>query len=580
MNVQVVLQEGLDHHRAGRMADAARCYKRVLEADPGNADALNLMSALALVAGDPRAAAALALGAISAQPGWAAPHVSLGNALQAAGRADQAVDAFQKAIALAPETAEAYVNLASALNDLGRFGDAVKMAVEAIVIDSSLAEAHNIFGNALVGLGSPEEAVEAYQKAVYLRPEWDAPWFNIGVALAAQGKHDEAAAVYGRSIRLADGAAKHYNLGNSLAALGRLAEAEAEYRAALAVDPGYTDASNNLSVMLKDQERLEEAAALLEQALAHTPDSADLHWNLALARLMAGDWRRGWQEYEWRWRMPTFRAFTRDFGCPVWDGGDPAGKTVLVSAEQGFGDAIEFCRFVPALAARGAVVTLECRQGLKRLFGTLDGVARVVSPGEPYGGFDLTVPLMSLPHRLGLDLADLPARLPYLAVPAAAGDFSDVAALPGRKVGLVWAGGDSRRDNARRSCRATDLLALQEVPGCRFFSLQVGPAATQATDLPGVIDLSPRLGDFADTAAALAALDLVIAVDTAVVHLAGALGKPVWVLLSRPSNGFLWMCGRGDSPWYPRVARLWRQPAADDWQGLVRRVRDALAAGE
>jgi len=572
MDVQAMLDKGREHHRAERYGDAGRCYKAVLEADPDNVDALNLMSALAQMVGDNQTAANLAMQAIQLQPDWHAPYVALGNACQAGGRLDMAVDAFQKAVTLCPDAPEAYLNLANVLNELGRHAEAAKMAVEAVVIDGTMAEAHNAFGNALAGMDSPEEAVEAYQKAVYLRPEWDVPWFNIGVALAAQGKHGEALASYRHSIGLLDAPSKHYNLANSLAAEGRLAEAVAEYNLALAQAPDYVDAYNNLGATLKDMERLDEAEASLRQGLARAPDSPDLHWNLSLVLLMKGDWVHGWREYEWRWQMPTFAPFKRDFPVPQWAGEDLIGKTILVTAEQGFGDAMEFCRLAPLLSARGAKVVLECRKGLKRLFATLAGIERVVSPGDDYGTFDAVVPLMSLPERLGLSLETVPADLPYLSVPAAAGDFSDVAAADGLKIGLVWAGGATRRDNCQRSCRASDFLPLLDLPGCRFYSLQVGPEAAQGTDLPGVIDLAPRLGDFADTAAALAALDMLVSVDTGVVHLAGALGKPVRVLLSRPSNGFLWMLDRADSPWYPGDFRLLRQDRANDWAGLVERV--------
>lgn len=593
MDVQAKLEEGREHHRAGRFGEAARCYKAVLEADCDNVDGLNLMSVLAQMAGDNRAAAALAMQAISLQPDWHAPYVALGNALQAEGEFGRAVDAFQKAVTLCPEAPEPYLNLANALNETGRHAEAAKAAVDAIVIDGSLPEAHNAFGNALAGMDSPEEAVEAYQKAVYLRPDWDVPWFNIGVALAAQGKHGEALASYRHAIGLVDGAAKRYNLGNSLAALGRLDEAVGEYRAALALDPGYVDAHNNLGATLKDLERLDEAESCLRRAVESAPQSPDLHWNLALTQLMRGDWENGWREYEWRWRMPTFAPFVRDFACLPWQGEDLAGKTILVSAEQGFGDAIEFCRLAPLLARRGARVVLECRQGLKRLFSTLAGIDRVVTPGDDYGHFDFAVPLMSLPLRLGLTPETLPPP-PYLAVPdAAAGfagpdgvagfagpdgvvGFADVAALDGLKVGLVWAGGASRRDNAQRSCTAADLRPLLGIAGCRFFSLQVGPESGQVADLPGVVDLSPRLGDFADTAAALAALDLLVSVDTGVAHLAGALGRPVRLLLSRPSNGFLWMTKRPDSPWYPGDFRLLRQSQGGDWSGPVEQVAAEL----
>jgi len=578
MDVQAMLDQGREHHRAERYGDAGRCYKAVLEADPDNVDALNLMSALAQMVGDNQTAANLAMRAIQLQPDWHAPYVALGNACQAGGRLDLAVDAFQKAVTLCPESPEAYLNLANVLNELGRHGEAAKMAVEAVVIDGSMAEAHNAFGNALAGMNSPEEAVEAYQKAVYLRPTWDVPWFNIGGALAAQGKHDEALASYRHSIGLLDSPVKRYNLANSLAAEGRFPEAVAEYTCALEQAPDYVDAYNNLGATLKDMERLDEAEANLREGLKRASDSPDLHWNLSLVQLMKGDWGNGWREYEWRWKMPTFIPFQRDFGVPAWQGEDLDGKTILVTAEQGFGDAIEFCRLAPQLTQRGARVVLECRKGLKRLFATLPGIERVVAPDDDYGAVDFVVPLMSLPYRLGLTLETLPSAIPYLSVPAGAGDFADVAAADGFKVGLVWAGGASRRDNSQRSCQAADLRPLLDLPGCRFYSLQVGPEAGQIDDLPGVVDLAPRLGDFADTAAALTALDMLVSVDTGVVHLAGALGKPVRVLLSRPSNGFLWMLGRADSPWYPGDFRLLRQDKANDWAGLVQAIAAELQA--
>jgi hypothetical protein len=373
---------------------------------------------------------------------------------------------------------------------------------------------------------------------------------------------------------LQDGPAKHFNLANSLAALGRNQEALAEHRIAVTLDPGYVDAHNNMGALLKDLELLDQAEDCLRHALTLAPQAADLHWNLSLVLLMQGKWAEGWAEYEHRWAMPTFKPFLRDFGKPQWAGEDAAGKTILVAAEQGFGDAIEFCRFVPLLAGRGAKVILECRKGLERLFGTLAGVDQVVALGNRPDAFDLTVPLMSLPHLLAAKMEDLPGPVPYLGVPAEAGGFSDVAAAPGRKIGIVWAGGEARRDNAQRSCMAKDFAILAGA-GNSLFSLQVGPAADQINDVPGLVDLAPRLNDFADTAAAISAMDLVISVDTGVVHLAGALGKPVWVLLSKPSNGFLWMTGRDDSPWHP-TARLFRQAAPGDWSGLLDRVRKEL----
>ncbi len=572
MDVDAEVRAGMAHHAAGRSGDAARCYRRVLECQPDHPDALHLMSVLVLAAGDAAFAADLARQAVVAQPDWFAPYVSLGNACQAGGQLEDAVGCFQRAIALNPQCAEAYSNLSNALCSLGRHDDAANAAVNAIVIDGALPEGHNNFGNALLALDSPFEAAESYHKAIALRPDYAEAWYNLANARVAAGEAGEAVGIYRRAIQLDPSAMKYYNLGNALASLGRGDEAVQAFRDALALAPDYLSAAVNLSSALKDLERLDEAEQVLRSFLERMPDEPDLHWNLALILLQAGRFAEGWVDYEWRWKMPTFAPFVRDFGRPLWQGEDLAGRSLLVHAEQGFGDAIQFSRFIPRLADRGARVVFECRQGLARLFSVLDPRVEIVPLGQPLPGTDLHLPMMSLPHRLGLTLAEVAPDRPYLSVPAVAADFSDVAAAAGLKVGIVWAGGESRRDNRVRSCRAADFQPLLAVPGCRFYALQVGPQAGQVADLgDGVTDLSPRLGDFADTAAAIAALDLLISVDTGVVHLAGALGKPAWVLLSRPSNGFLWMLERGDSPWYP-AAKLFRQTVGGDWGGLLRRV--------
>ncbi|MBF0324319.1 MAG: tetratricopeptide repeat protein [Alphaproteobacteria bacterium] len=572
MNLEAELQAGILAHSEGRLGDAARCYRRVLEADSNNADALHLMGVLSLMGGEAAFAESLARQAIAAAPDWFAPHVGLGNALQAQGRLEEAAACFQTAVSLHPQSAEAYSNLSSCLCALGRADQAADAAVNAIVIDGAMAEAHNNFGNALAALGSPSEAAEAYFKAIALKPDYSDAWYNLANAQMAAGELDEAVKLYRRAIELSPAPIKYYNLGNALLAAGRPAEAIDAFRTVLELDPGFVAAAVNLSSAYKDLERLDEAASILREYQVRAPDAPDLHWNLALVSLQAGQWADGWREYEWRWKMPTFAPFVRDLGRPLWQGEDLAGRSILVHAEQGFGDAIEFCRFLPLLADRGARVVFECRAGLTRLMSALDSRIEVVALGHPLPETDYYLPMMSLVHALGLSIDQVGRAGPYLSAPAGSADFSDIAGQAGLKVGIVWAGGESRRDNRVRSCRAIDMAPLAAIAECRLFSLQVGPQAGQAAELgDGVTDLSPRLADFADTAAAIAALDLVISVDTGVVHLAGAMAKPVWVLLSKPSNGFLWMQERSDSPWYPS-ARLFRQTQSGDWSELMERV--------
>lgn len=573
MDIAAELAQGTEHHRAGRFDLAARCYKQVLLHEPGNADALHLMGVLAQAGGEYRAAAELSVQAINAAPEWFAPYVGLGNAAQALGDLDTAEQAFRAGIRLNDQVAEPWCNLANLLNQDGRHDEALQAAARSVSLDASLAEGHNNFGNALMGLGSPDEASVCYRRAVKLKPDYVDAWINLGGALAELGDDDNALAAYDRALVMGDAPECRSRRAEVLGRLGRFAEAEAECRHVLAGVPDDVPAMINLAAVLGWQGRFAEAEALLTYGLERHPESAELHWNLAIELIRSGRMAEAWPHFEARWRMDSFQPFHRDFGCPAWDGVQPLeGRTVLVHAEQGYGDAIQFSRFVPALVARGAKVLLECRPGLGRLMATLGQGVTAVETGGAVPDYDLSAPLLSLGSLLGAQPDTLPGT-PYLAVPEGAGDFSDVAAVPGLKVGLVWSGSQTRARNAWRSLSAADLGALMDVPGVSFFGLQLGggdhPIGAAYTDL------SPRLGDFADTAAAIMALDLVVTVDTAVAHLAGALGKPVWIMLSQPCDGYFWMTGRTDSPWYPS-ARLFRQTGMGDWSGVLSEVRAGL----
>lgn len=577
MNAEQELQLGIEAQRGGRLGDAVRHYRQVLAFDPRNVDALNLMSSVALAAGDPATAAALATSATEEQPDWFVSWLNLGNALGRMERSTDAIAALRRAVALNPQSAEAHVNLSAALNRSGEAAEAADIAVQAIIIAPGMPEAHTNFGNALLALGSPGEAIEAYDKATKLQPDGDLAWFNMGNAFMELGSLDAAIDCFTRSIALADAAYKRFNLGNALAQAIRLDEAILAQRAAIALDPGLLDARINLAAILRDCGRLDEAEATLRDALALAPDESQLHWNLALVLLTKGDYAEGWREYEWRWRTPYFATFVRRFAAPPWQGEDLAGRSLLVSSEQGFGDAIEMARYIPRLAERAAHVVVECRPGLGRLFSTLGPRVEVIEAGtRPLPVTDLQVAMMSLPYRFGTEIGTVPAACPYLAPPTGALTFPAITAAEGVKVGVVWSGSANRSDNRVRSFRAHDLTAL---PGAKLFSLQKGDAAADASDLfdhGRLIDLGPELRDFADTAAAIVQLDLVITADTAVAHLAGALGKPVWIVLGYPCAAFLWMTGRDDSPWYPS-ARLFRQTRPGDWSEVMAQLRQAFA---
>ncbi|MTJ82605.1 MAG: tetratricopeptide repeat protein [Telmatospirillum sp.] len=375
------------------------------------------------------------------------------------------------------------------------------------------------------------------------------------------------------------------NLGCLLRAKGRLEEAVALQLDVAKRWPGFPAVFNNLGVAWKDLNRPAEAVGAFRPAIRLKPDYAQAHANLGGSLLLAGQFREGWSEYEWRWLGGIRNLIPRPFPSPLWTGGDLTGRRLLLHAEQGHGDAIHFSRYAALAAARGATVILEVHPGLKRLLATVPGVSDVIAGGDPLPAFDCHLPLLSAPHRFGTTLADIPADCPYVSAdPALAASWGRrLPRGPGLLAGVVWAGDARRHDpvanaiDRRRSMALAAMRPLLSLPGIRFVSLQMGPAAGEIADLPAAIrplDPMTEVGDFADTAAIIANLDLVITVDTSVAHLAGAMGKPVWIL-SRFDGCWRWLTERDDTPWYP-TARLFRQTCPGDWTGVIARVADAF----
>ncbi|MFH1027330.1 MAG: tetratricopeptide repeat protein, partial [Pseudomonadota bacterium] len=377
------------------------------------------------------------------------------------------------------------------------------------------------------------------------------------------------------------------NLGLMYALMGDYTRAARSYKRALAIREkadhedamGMSTLLNNLAVVLNSQGRLEEAVAVYRHLLEVDPDYADGHWNLSVALLALGAYSEGWREFEWRFRKAN-PVPSRPFSQPLWDGSELAGRTILLHAEQGFGDTIQFVRYAPLVAQRGGNVIIECQvHALKRLLHSLEGVAEIVVAGEPLPHFDCHLPLMSLPLVFGTTVETIPNQVPYLAAEPA-----DVEAWQQRlgpatafRVGLVWFAKQSQVLNRKRSCRLEMFAPLWAVPGVEFFSLQIGLGAEQLAECgaaPLIKDLTSHIADFADTAGFIANLDLVITIDTAVAHLAGALGARTWVLLPYVAE-WRWLCQRQDTPWYPTI-RLFRQPHANDWPGLMTSVAEVL----
>jgi hypothetical protein len=425
------------------------------------------------------------------------------------------------------------------------------------------------------------EAEALYRQHLERYPRDAMAHVHHGIALRRLGRLEEAASAYGEALRLDPAnAMAHNNLGNLQATAGDNAAAVVSFRAALERNPNLVEAYNNLGSALTQAVRPTEAFAAFRNAIALRADYPDPHFNLGVALLLSGQLAEGWREYEWRWRVPAFERAVRRFPQRQWSGEALSGARLLLHAEQGLGDTLQFCRYVPLIAADTAII-LEVQKPLTRLMASLPGGARIVVAGETLPEFDVHCPLMSLPMAFGTDLATIPRGVPYLAAaPEAAAIWRRrVEALRGLRVGLAWAG-DPRPDrpaahavDRRRSLALAALAPLATVSGVSWISLQKGAAAAQAAVPPtGMMlhDWTGELRDFADTAALIEALDLVVTVDTAVVHLAGALGKPVW-LLNRFDTCWRWLTSREDSPWYPTL-RLYRQEAPGEWAQVIERV--------
>lgn len=353
------------------------------------------------------------------------------------------------------------------------------------------------------------------------------------------------------------------------------------YRQAIALNVNYVDAYNNLGLIFEATGRPAEAVTYYERAIALRPDFAQAHWNLSLALLVTGNFSRGWDEYEWRLKTPELAGEGNRFARPLWNGEDLRGKKLLLHAEQGFGDAIQFIRYAPLLASLGEHILFECKPALKRLFKGVKGIHEIILRGDPLPQFDFHCPLLSLPSRLRIAEGKIPATAPYL--------FPDEGLVEGWrksmpntgsafKVGLMWAGSPGNKNDLNRSISLRQLDLLGTVENVVFFNLQKGFGEAQANDpLANLhfIGLTEDIGDFASTAALIANLDLVICVDTSVAHLAGAIGKLAWVLLPFAAD-WRWLLEREDSPWYPSL-RLFRQCNIGNWEEVVARVRDALS---
>ncbi|WP_255360618.1 tetratricopeptide repeat protein [Magnetospirillum sp. XM-1] len=545
-----MFQRAVQAFQNGNMDLSAAECQRMLSIDRRNTAAMHILGSVAFRQGDHERAVELLGKVVKQDPGRIQAVITLGEAQLALSRFSLAAINFRKAVAARPDDWGQHYNLGLALRGLGQ-----------------LDEAATVFEKC-------RDMAEAEATA-------PAPWNALGDVYRAQGRLDEARACFEQALRISPNfSMAQNNLGLTLNALGRIAEAISMLEKAIAMNPQDPELHYNLGCSLQDDGQTLPAIAAHRQAIALRPDYAAAHWNLSHSLLRAGEFAEGWREYEWRWQtVQTADTYSQ----PAWTGDAAAGRTLLIWEEQGLGDTIQFIRFAPLLAKQGWKVVVVVQKPLKRLLDGLPGV-EIVARGEALPHFDVHAPMLSLPRLLGVTADAVPAPAPYLAADSAriALWAERLGSREGMRVGLVWQGNPTAKVDKGRSIPLACLAPLAAIPGVRLISLQKNEGVEQLDCLPAGMtvetlgaDFDAGPGAFLDSAAVMMNLDLVVTSDTAIAHLAGALGRPVWVLLQAVPD-WRWLDGRADCPWYSNM-RLFHQEAAGDWDGLAARVAAELS---
>ena len=571
------------NHHAGRLQAAEQLYRQILAIAPHQPDVWHLLGILSCQQGKFTVAVESFERAIDLNASDSTFHNSLGIAYKELKKLDQAVAAWRKSLALKSDNAEALSNLGIVLYEQGSVDEAVSCWQKAIAINPNFARAYSNLGNALREQGKLEESVVCLRRAVEVQAANAEVYTLQGNAYKNQGKLEEAIACHQRALELKPDYAEAYNnLGNAIQIQGKLDEAIVCYRRAIELKPDFAEAHNNLGIAFKNQGNLDEALACYERALQHKPDYADARFNRAHIYLLTGDWQRGWPESESRWQSKNFTS--RQFAQPIWAGESLAGKTILLHAEQGLGDTIQFIRYVPLVKLSGGTVLVECQKALLGLLEGFPGIDRLIAHKDELPPFDVHAPLLSLPRILNTTLQSIPATVPYLEPkPELLKHWlRKLDQLDGFKIGIAWQGNPTFRSDRFRSVPLRYFAPLAEVPGVRLISLQKGFGTEQLADnreLFPVIDLGLDLdhhsGPFMDTAALMKNLDLVITSDSVTPHLAGALGVQTWMATPFAPD-WRWLLERSDSPWYPTM-RLFRQKEPGNWDQVFEEIAKALS---
>jgi len=570
---------GIAHMRLGRFDSAVEALEIAVKSKPNDFKILDSLGSALSQHGRQEDAVAILQRALKQRSDYAPTHHTLGNALVLLNRFDEAITEYRTALALRPDFAPVQCSLAGLLVDKGLTDEAIDLARRSLALSSNSAAAWYTLGRALRKQNRPAESVDAEQRALAIDPGFYLAFNELGNALLDLKRYDESIEAFNQLLKLAPSGEGRYNLGGALWESGRCEEAIAEYKTAESM--GFADPRlhNNMGAIHHQVGRYDKAAACFRRAMKIGDGFPLARFNLAMLQLLEGDFSEGWAGYEERWKARSIPKPARYAQLGMWDGGDLRGRRILLDCEQGFGDSIQFARYIPLIAERGGRPMLATQPELRRLMKTVPGLEAIFCPPEDLPMFDVQSPLLSLGHLFGTTLENIPAKVPYLfADPASAERWRKrIPDDQRKKIGLCWSGSPKHLQDRVRSLSPEDLAPLGQVADAWYCSLQKASPDQTALRLPEgmqISDWTAEFTDFAETAALIANLDLVISCDTAVAHLAGAMGKPVWLLLPHVPD-WRWLLDRDDSPWYSSM-RLFRQAKAGEWRAPVRKAAEAL----
>jgi tetratricopeptide (TPR) repeat protein len=613
--IEFSFQKALDCHKSGQLLQAKKICENILALSPDSPDTLNLLGLIAYQQRDFDTAIALVSRAVGIAPDRPAYYYILGNAYKDKGLQPQSTACFRRVLKLDPGSAEAYFKIGVIEYESGNIDRALACFRSVLELKPDFPAVHTLVGDMMQKAGRPDSALANYlaaleydhqsaelynkigtsykqqrkyrlaqanfHRALELIPDMPDALFNLALIHADSGECDAAIGYYQRVLEIEpDSAETLYNLAGLFANKGQFDHAIRLFQKALIIKPDHADTHNNLGLSLKALGKIEEAILQFKKAIDIDPAPAHVHLNLALALLLAGEFSEGWREYDWRFEVEAYKSDYRYRDRKIWDGKSFKGKCLLVHDDQGLGDTLQFVRYLPLVKKMGGTVILETRREIIPLLTEFPGIDLLLQrpPKDPSNvRFDYYIPLLSIPGRMGTQHDSIPANIPYLYGETEKNDFwKEKMKKPGLKIGLVWAGNKTHINDRNRSCSLDLFNWLQDISNISLFSLQktVSPAEESQLKKLGAENFGPRFNNFSDTAAVIENLDLIITVDTAVAHLAGAMGKTTWILLPFDPD-WRWMVARPDSPWYPTV-RLFRQSRSGDWDGVMSAVCRAL----